>query len=321
MPESIAVIGCGSAAALHTRTLRRIAPALPRYYASRCGEKACAFSQRSGGAGWFNSYDAALHDERVAVALIVTPPATHLELTLAALRAGRHVIVEKPAFLTTGECDIAAAAAAAAGRQVLVAENYCYKPLTRVLREIITSGRIGDVRLIRLNALKWQRAAGWRADAALAGGGPLFEGGIHWLSMLNSLGPEIVQLRTQECGSALTTLSTAQYANGGTAVLAYSWEVRSRIGGIQLSQLHGTRGSVVFESNGLFVREKHGAFVFPGLRDLPGYRAMFRDFFGALDEGRLPRFTLQRARRDIELLEQSVGTYPQHHMEVGPWTS
>lgn len=315
MPESIVVIGCGSAALLHSRTLRHVAPTLPRYYASRCGEKACAFSQRTAGAGWFNSYDAALRDPRADVALIVTPPATHLELTLSALSAGKHVIVEKPAFLTTDECDIAATAAAAAGRQVLVAENYFYKPLTRVLRGIIASGRIGDVRLIRLNALKWQRPAGWRADAALAGGGPLFEGGIHWISLLNSLGPRIVALRTQECGSPMTTLSTAQYANGGTAVLAYSWEVRSRVGGVQLSQLHGTHGSVVFESNGLFVKEKHRGFVLPGFRDLPGYRAMFSDFLGALREGRQPRFTLQRARRDIEMLEHS------NTPEVGSWRS
>ncbi|MBR9990444.1 MAG: Gfo/Idh/MocA family oxidoreductase, partial [Gemmatimonadetes bacterium] len=270
---------------------------------------------------WFNSYDAALQDERTGIALIATPPATHLELTLAALRAGKHVIVEKPAFLTTEECDAAAAAAALADRQVLVAENYFYKPLAAVLRDVIASGRIGDVRLIRLNALKWQRPAGWRADASLSGGGPLFEGGIHWISLLNNIGPEIVALQTQECGSPLTTLSTARYANGGTAVLAYSWEVRSRLGGIQLSQLHGTRGSVVFESNGLFVKERGRRMVFPGVRDLPGYAAMFNDFLGGLATGTAPLFTLRHARRDIELLEHSLHTYSQHRMEVGSWRS
>ncbi|HUF51159.1 MAG TPA: Gfo/Idh/MocA family oxidoreductase [Longimicrobiales bacterium] len=317
MPESIVVIGCGSAAMLHTRTLRNIAPAMPRYYASRCGEKACAFSQRTAGAGWFNSYDAALDDDRTGVALIVTPPATHLELTLAALRAGKHVIVEKPAFLTTAECDAVELAAAAADRQVLVAENYFYKPLTTVLRNIIVSGRVGDVRLIRLNALKWQRPAGWRADVSLSGGGPLFEGGIHWISLLNNIGLEMTALETLECGSPLTTLSTARYVNGGTAVLAYSWEVRSRLGGIQVSQLHGTHGSLVFESNGLFVKEKRGPIVLPGVRDLPGYRAMFNDFLGALAAGRAPLFTLQHARRDIELLEHSCHKYPQNRMEAG----
>jgi predicted dehydrogenase len=321
MHDSIVFIGCGAATLMHTRTLRRIAPQLPRYYASRCGQKACAFSQRTDGAGWFNSYDAALQDERAGIALIATPPATHLDLTLGALNAGRHVIVEKPAFLTTEECDRVAAAAAAAGRQVMVAENYFYKPLTGVLREIIASGRIGQLRLIRLNALKWQRPMGWRADAGLAGGGALFEGGIHWISLLNNIGPEIVTLRTEECGSPLTTLSAARYANGGSAVLAYSWEVRSRLGGVQLSQMHGTRGSVVFESNGLFVKEDHGRVVFPGVRDLAGYRAMFRDFLHALAVGRAPRFTLARARRDIELLQQSLGHYPRHEMEVDTWRS
>ncbi|HSJ12864.1 MAG TPA: Gfo/Idh/MocA family oxidoreductase [Longimicrobiales bacterium] len=302
MPERIAFLGCGQAAALHTRTLRGIAPRLQRVYASRDGAKAETMNRRTRGAGWFGSYASALADPDVAVALVLTPPAGHLELTLAALRAGKHVIVEKPAFLTTEQCDAAAAAATAAGRSVLVAENYFYKPLAETLREIIASGRIGALRLIRLNALKWQRPDGWRADASLAGGGPLFEGGIHWISLLANLGPQLLSLTTRECGSALTTVSTAQYAGGGTAVLTYSWEARGRPGGVQLSRLEGTAGAVTFESNGLFVREQGRLPVFPGLRDLAGYRAMFRDFLAALAAGRPPRFTLAHARRDIELL-------------------
>jgi hypothetical protein len=104
-------------------------------------------------------------------------------------------------------------------------------------------------------------------------------------------------------------------------VLAYSWEVRSRLFGVQLSQLHGTHGSVLFESNGLFVKEHGGRMVIPGLRDLAGYRAMFGDFLGALAAGSAPRFTLQHARRDIELLEQATDRFPQPQVEVGSWRS
>ncbi|CAN5795169.1 Gfo/Idh/MocA family oxidoreductase [soil metagenome] len=304
MPDSVVFLGCGRAALMHTQTLRRIAPRVRRYYASRFSEKAAAFAQRTGGTGWYNSYEAALADARTDIAIVVTPPATHADLALAALHAGKHVIVEKPAFLTTAECDVVAAQANTSGRRVFVAENYFYKPLAESLRQIVASGRIGDVRLIRLNALKWQRRSGWRADPALAGGGPLFEGGIHWVSLLNNLGLEIAQLESRACGSDMTTLTTARYENGGAAVLAYSWEVRSRIAGVQLSYLHGTRGSVTFESNGLFVREGRRITV-PGLRDLAGYRAMMHDFLAAIDDDRQPRFTLAHARRDIELIRST----------------
>jgi UDP-N-acetylglucosamine 3-dehydrogenase len=300
-------VGCGRATQLHSRTLSRIAPDTCRYYASRSGEKACVFHQRYNGAGWFNSYEAALADERMHLALIATPPSTHLALTLAALRAGKHVIVEKPAFLTIDEFDTVALAAETAGRHVFVAENYYYKPIAAALRQVIGNGEIGELRLLVVNALKWQRAAGWRADPLLAGGGPLFEGGIHWISLLANLGLAVTSIDTSECGSPLTTVTRLQYSNSALAILAYSWEVRSRLRGLRVSRAYGTRGSIVFESNGLFLNVRgRTSRWFVELRDLAGYRAMFSDFLASVSTGRRPQFTLAQARRDVMLLRQAL---------------
>jgi predicted dehydrogenase len=308
--HNMVFLGCGSAAVMHSRTLRKIAPRLPRYYASRYGEKACAFNERLGGAGWFNSYEAALDHDHIDTAFINTPPVTHLELTLASLQAGKHVIVEKPAFLTPEEFDTVEQEAERAQRQVLVAENYFYKPLARTLRRIIASGEIGELRLAFVNALKWQRAAGWRADPELAGGGPLFEGGIHWVNLLANLGPEIESVETLECGSPLTTFFTAHYENGAVGALAYSWEMRSLLRGLRLSHIWGTQGSIEFESNGLFVlvRGRRSRLLFPELTDLPGYRAMLKDFLQVLETGKAPQFSLARARRDVALLRSNLVT-------------
>jgi predicted dehydrogenase len=301
----LAFIGCGAATLMHSRTLQRIAPDLPRYYASRCSEKAAGFNQSLGGAGWYDNYDTALADERIGAVLIATPPSSHLEHTLAALQHGKHVIVEKPAFLTPEEFDTVELAARQANRRVLVAENYYYKPVAQVLRRLLADGEIGELRFAYINALKHQRAASWRADPALAGGGPLFEGGIHWLNLLANLGPVVRSVDIAECGSPLTTVLTVRYENGATGVLAYSWEMRSRLRGLRLSHLYGTRGSIAFESNGLFLylRGRRSRLHVPGLIDLPGYRAMFADFLEALREDREPEFTLAHARRDVELLQ------------------
>jgi hypothetical protein len=93
----IALLGCGFATRLHSRTLRRFAD-VQRFYASRDAARADEYARRYDGAGSFHSYEAALADPRVQIALIATPPASHLALTRAALDAGKHVIVEKPPY-------------------------------------------------------------------------------------------------------------------------------------------------------------------------------------------------------------------------------
>jgi predicted dehydrogenase len=302
---TLVFLGCGAAALAHARTLRSVAPHTPRFYASRSAEKARSFSDSYRGSGWFNSYDGALDDPRVDVAVITTPPFTHLELTLRALRAGKHVIVEKPAFLSTSGFDDVATAAALAHRNVFVAENYFYKPVAIVLRDLLAIRAIGDLKLAWINAMKWQRPAAWRSDPALAGGGPLFEGGVHWINLLANLGPSVESITIDECGSPLTTLTRLRYEGGAVGVLAYSWEMKSRLNGIRLSKLFGTAGTITFESNGIFVsiRGRASRLLLPGLRDITGTRAMWADFIRSMRDQQPARFTFERARVDVALLE------------------
>jgi predicted dehydrogenase len=301
-------IGCGAVSALHSRTLRSALPDVRRYYASRAAARAAAFDREHGGSGSFGSYEAALEDARTAVALIATPPVLHLPLTLQALERGKHVIVEKPAFLDVAELDRVAALARRVGRQVMVAENYYYRRLTADLRAIIRAGALGDVLFVNVNALKRQRTADWRDDPALGGGDALFEGGIHWISLLGNIGLTIRNAHIVRAGAgtaqrARSAVVALEYAEGAAGVLAYSWDVHSPLQGLRISRIYGTRKTVTFESNGLFLAV--GARLRPvpgGFRDLRGYRAMFSDFFHALRTGGAPQFTLALARRDLELV-------------------
>jgi UDP-N-acetylglucosamine 3-dehydrogenase len=314
-------LGCGAAALAHTRTLRSVAPGAARFYASRSGEKARSFSESYGGSGWFHSYDGALDDPRIDVAVITTPPSTHLELTLRSLRASKNVIVEKPGFLSPAEFDEVSAAAAIVNRNVFIAENYFYKPLAMVLRDLMAARAVGDLRLAWVNAMKWQRPAGWRSDPALSGGGPLFEGGVHWIDLLANLGPAVESISSDECGGPLTSLTRLRYEGGAIGLLAYSWETKSRLNGIHVSKLYGTAGTIAFESNGVFVlvRGRRSRLILPGLRDITGTRAMWTDFIHSTIHDRRPRFTFEQARFDVALLESVARQKTQ--MEVEPWTS
>jgi predicted dehydrogenase len=312
----LAFLGCGNITRAHARTLARLGGEVRCHYASRDPSRAAAFAARYVGAGAFGSYAEAIADPRIDAVLVATPPPTHLALALDGLAAGKHVIVEKPAFLRAADCARARAAEARSGRRVLVAENYCYKPIARVLRAILASGDLGEVRFVHIDAVKHQRVPGWRADPALAGGGALYEGGVHWIDLLANLGLHVETVHGFRPGDwqggERSMLLVAEYAEGAVGTLSHSWEIPSPFRGLRLSRIYGTRGSVVFESNGLFVRVTGARprLVLPGLRDIGGYRAMFRDFLDSIRTGGEPLMTLARAQHGLELVEAAYRTVP-----------
>ena len=312
-PTGVLLLGCGWAAAIHSRTLRRLG-GVELLYASRDGARAEEYRRRFGGRRAFASYDAGLADAAVDVAIVATPTATHRELALRALGAGKHVIVEKPAFMRAADADVVRAAASAAARRVLVAENYAYKPVAEHLRRLIGAGDLGEVRFVSLNATKRQAARGWRDDPALSGGGALFEAGVHWISFASNIGLEVRDVCAYRAGAARgpdrSSLVVLRYANGAVGTLAHSWELAAPLGGLRLSKVQGTLGAVTFESNGLaaVTTGRRPSLRIPALGDPLGYRAMLADFLRALRTGEPARFTLELAQRDLLLLERAERT-------------
>lgn len=310
---NLAMIGCGHATRLHSKTLGRHS-GVRRFYASRSPERAREANADHGGAGEFGSYEEAFESPDVGAVVIATPPSTHAELALAALAAGKHVVVEKPPFLTSDELARVAGAASEAGRRVMVAENYFYKPLVGCLRELLEQEVIGEPLLLHLRALKQQEVPDddWRGEGALAGGGALFEGGIHWISLAASIGLELVEAGGLRPGSRSglerSLLVTLRYREGAVGALYHSWEVPSLFKGLRISRIWGREGSLTFESNGLFVlvRGRRKRLLFPGLRDIAGYRAMWDDFVSCLRSGAEPRYSIDHAARDLRLVEQAL---------------
>ncbi len=311
---NLAFLGCGRGTCRHSRTLARIAPGVQRFYASRRRHVARQLMDRCHGAGWFNSYEAALADPRIDVALVATTPLLHLELALHALAAGKDVIVDKPGFLHPDDCTLAALAAARAGRRLLVAENRFYMPLAERLRTLIAEGTLGDVRFLQLNACAPPTGAAGPRHPELSGGGALLEGAIEWIDFLANLGLTITAvhgLRASGSGAPeRSALLACEYREGAIGVLTCSSELPFRIRRPRLSRLHGTRGSALFDTDGLFLatlaRGPHLSLPrlhvsVLGLRDREGDAAMLRDFLHALDTGTAPRFTLEHARRDVML--------------------
>jgi predicted dehydrogenase len=89
-----------------------------------------------------------LDDPEVDAVLIATPIGTHHALSMEALAAGKHVFVEKPMAMTVGECDEMCAAAEARGLTLMVGHTFVYSPPVRIVKAILDSGDLGEVRFI-----------------------------------------------------------------------------------------------------------------------------------------------------------------------------
>jgi predicted dehydrogenase len=316
-PVHLAFLGCGFITRVHSVHLRRLRRDVVVSYASRDRTRAEQFRRQFGGRTAYGGYEAAIVDPSIDAVVIAVPPALHGRLTLGALAAGKHVLVEKPAFPTMAEYQQVRAARDAAGRVVVVGENDHYKPLAVTLRRLMRDGVIGEMVFAHFASIahRLKAADDWRNDEGIAGGDAFFEEGIHWLHVAGSLGPKIVSARGYRPHPsrdgpdrrAKSMMVALEFDNRAVGSLYYSREIPSLFQGLRLSKIFGRRGVITFESNGAFVLARGGAWprlIQPGIRDIRGYQAMYRDFVAAIRTGSVPEMSLDRAIEDQGLMDQ-----------------
>ena len=315
-PFQLAFLGCGFITSVHSRHLRALKTEIVCSYASRDGSKADDYRRRYQGEQSYAGYAAAIADPGVEAVVIAVPPKFHLGLTLQALKGGKHVLVEKPAFVRMEDYRTVLEARDKANRVVLVGENDHYKPLAVTLRRLLAEGRIGELVFAQFTTIarRLKLAGDWRNDADMAGGDAFFEEGIHWLHLANSLGPTIRTIQGYRPSAsregpdtrAKSLMVAFRYDNDAVGSLYYSREIPSLLRGLRLSKLFGRKGVIAFESNGLFVIVSGNGFprfIVPGFRDIRGYQAMYRDFLGSIREGRAPQMNIERAIDDQRLMD------------------
>jgi predicted dehydrogenase len=315
-PLRLAFLGCGFITRVHSGHLRGFSSLITCSYASRDRAKADEYCRRYRGWSSYPDYESAIGDPEIDAVVVAVPPRFHLDLTLRALAAGKHVLVEKPAFPRLEDYRTVIAARDAADRAVIVGENDHYKPLAVVLRQLIARGAIGEMVFAHFTTIarRLKGSDDWRNDEGMAGGDAFFEEGIHWLHLAGSLGPAIVSIqgyrpsisRDGPDRRAKSIMVAFRYENEAVGSLYYSREIPSLLQGLRLSKLYGRKGVITFESNGLFVfarGEGMPRLIVPGFRDIRGYRAMYRDFHAAIVEKRPPEMSLERAVEDHRLMD------------------
>lgn len=183
----------------------------------------------------WESFEEAIGDARVDAVYVATPVSMHAPQAIAALRAGKHVLCEKPVALTYGQACAMRDAALEARRVLGIA--YYRRTYPKVLRakQLLSAGVIGRPVLAEISCHDWfnaEEGREWLVDPAMAGGGPLFDIGSHRIDLLNDFFGEPVSVVGQRSNHvhrrAVEDAATVliEYGCGVRGVVDVRWHCR-----------------------------------------------------------------------------------------------
>ncbi|HSJ05222.1 MAG TPA: Gfo/Idh/MocA family oxidoreductase [Longimicrobiales bacterium] len=214
--------------------------------------RANAISTRFGIPNVFGSDDAAFTSDMLDAIVVCTPSHLHEEQAIAALQAGKHVLVEKPLAFSPGAVERVIGVAEETGRTLMIAMNNRYRPDTLALRPFATGGELGDVFLTRgawLNRKTRVVRPTWRHRRATAGGGVMMDLGVQtldlclWMLGFPDVASVISHMHFPEGMEVEDTAGILVRLRSGAAVsLTISWSLVAERDRHYMRML-GTRGS------------------------------------------------------------------------------
>lgn len=186
MTLRVGLMGAGAIANDHCSKINAHPEAAVAAVADPSRERRESVRRAHGIARGFDSWEALAADPGLDAVVIALPNSLHLPASLAALAAGKHVLLEKPFALNSGEAERIAAAAARRNLVLTVGMNLRYSPEAHALREIVRRGDLGQIYHVKAF---WYRRKGvprfgtWFVNKDLSGGGCLLDIGVHLLDL------------------------------------------------------------------------------------------------------------------------------------------
>jgi len=188
---NIGAIGCGAIAEYHIRSIGELEQARLVAVSSRREEKAKEVAAREG-CEWTTDYRDLLSRSDIDVVCITTSSGSHARIGLEAIRAGKHVIVEKPIAMTAEEAKAMVREAESRGTALSVISQTRFEPHVLLAKRAVDEGRLGRLLLIEaftpyLRTQAYYDSADWRGTLA-EDGGALMNQGIHYIDLLLWMG-------------------------------------------------------------------------------------------------------------------------------------
>ena len=183
------ILGCGDVTEIKSGpALQKVARSSLECVMRRDAAKAADYAGRHQVPRWTADAEALIADPDLTAIYIATPPDTHADYAIRALKAGKNVLLEKPIALNGDECDAIEAAIKQTGGKLCVAYYRRALPRFEKLKDIVKGGSLGPLRMIEVRHFMHGDdlpAQSWKTDPAIGGGGAFVDVQSHTLDWLN----------------------------------------------------------------------------------------------------------------------------------------
>ena len=331
MATGFGIVGCGMIATFHARAIADIRGAR----VAACYDAVPAAADRlaeATGCKAYHDLDAMLADPAVEVVTIGTPSGAHMDPAVAAARAGKHVIVEKPLEITLRRCDRIIEECRKAGVVLSTIFPSRFHASSQELKRAVEAGRFGRL-TVGDAVVKWYRSqayydsGAWRGTWELDGGGALMNQAIHSVDLLAWLMGPVAEVRArtallahQRIAVEDVAMATVEFASGALGVIEASTAIYP--GYLKRIEIHGTEGSAVMEEEDIvkwdFAKKKPrdeaihrkmaerksggGGAADPAAIGHHGHTRQFQNVLQAIRKGTAPLVDGPEGRRSVEII-------------------
>jgi len=329
----VAIVGCGMIARFHARALTEIPGARLLALISRDSTHARAVMDAVGATcDVYTDLAPVLARRDIHLVIITTPSGAHMEPAVAAARAGKHVVVEKPLEVTLERCDRIIEACAQAGVQLCTIFPSRFGDANRAMKAAVDAGRFGRLTLGETTCKWWRPQSyydegGWKGTRALDGGGALMNQAIHNVDLLLwMMGPAThvngftATLAHERIEVEDTAVACLRFASGALGVIEATTSVYPGLP--KTIAIHGNRGTAVIEQDDvlrweftpetpedLALRQRFaqrvgasGGSSNPAAISHVGHARQLADFVTAIETGREPLVDGREGRRAVEVI-------------------
>lgn len=331
MELGFGIIGCGMISNFHAKAIADVPGARLVACFDTVGAAADRLASETGCRAYHN-LRSMLKNPEIQVVTIGTPSGAHLDPAVAAARAGKHVIVEKPLEITLKRCDKIIQECEKAGVQLSTIFPSRFHEPSRLIKRAIEEGRFGRL-TIGDAYVKWYRtqqyydSGAWRGTWKLDGGGALMNQAIHSVDLLTWLMGDVSEITAYTATLAHerievedVAMAALRFANGALGVIEAT--TAAFPGALKRIEIHGSEGSAVLEEEDLKMwafaqstpedaalleqmqgkTQTGGGAADPAAIGHHGHAAQFRDVAEAIRTGRRPLIDGREGRRSVELI-------------------
>ncbi len=331
MAIGFGIIGCGMIADFHARSIADIRGSKLISCWDHRQENATRFADKHEIAG-YTDLDDMLSDPHLDVVSICTPSGAHMEPAIAAARAGKHVIVEKPLEIDLKRCDRIIAECEKNGVVLSTIFPSRFHKSSQLLKTAIDGGKFGTLTLGDAY-VKWHRSQAyydsgkWRGTWSLDGGGALMNQAIHSVDLLVWLMGDVAEVTAKTALLAHkkievedTAVAILRFTNGALGVIEAT--TAAYPGWLKRIEIHGSDGSARIEEEDVNlwqfakmtakdkkivasyqgVTKTGGGAADPAAIGHAGHTAQFKDFLQAIKKDTKPAIDGYEGRRSVEVI-------------------